>query len=49
MKDSTISFIQFQSTRPMRGATTDHYLLRPYAQFQSTRPMRGATKKVDRG
>ena len=36
---------QFQSTRPMRGATgTSAPWLRVEASFQSTRPMRGATK-----
>ena len=34
----------FQSTRPMRGATTFGVAkISPYELFQSTRPMRGAT------
>ena len=34
----------FQSTRPMRGATTNKAGSAIYAaEFQSTRPMRGAT------
>ena len=33
----------FQSTRPMRGATSNAVKRRQYDLFQSTRPMRGAT------
>ena len=33
----------FQSTRPMRGATTSPPILGIAQRFQSTRPMRGAT------
>ena len=35
--------IQFQSTRPMRGATARWSSWRSSSSFQSTRPMRGAT------
>ena len=41
--------VTFQSTRPMRGATTEkakHDTCNH--QFQSTRPMRGATAKVNK-
>ena len=38
---------QFQSTRPVRGATLTRAGLRPHRwQFQSTRPVRGATVKM---
>ena len=33
----------FQSTRPVRGATTRKDILRHEWEFQSTRPVRGAT------
>ncbi len=41
--------IEFQSTRPARGATAlaDH-LTAQYGMFQSTRPARGATRKMQR-
>ncbi len=35
--------LEFQSTRPMRGATPKRRLTCTMALFQSTRPMRGAT------
>ena len=35
--------ITFQSTRPLRGATSRMAALRLLAAFQSTRPLRGAT------
>ena len=35
--------LEFQSTRPMRGATTVNILFCAHCPFQSTRPMRGAT------
>ena len=35
--------VEFQSTRPMRGATTKLYVYDMEGKFQSTRPMRGAT------
>ena len=35
--------VGFQSTRPMRGATSFRHKCHPGAAFQSTRPMRGAT------
>ena len=43
-----LSTSEFQSTRPMRGATGygKTYALRQYA-FQSTRPMRGATFQIE--
>ena len=34
---------RFQSTRPMRGATLENFILPFMYAFQSTRPMRGAT------
>ena len=35
---------QFQSARPVRGATTStQYCFRQYLRFQSSRPVRGAT------
>ena len=34
---------KFQSTRPVRGATTRKDILRHEWEFQSTRPVRGAT------
>ena len=34
---------EFQSTRPMRGATFSMMQIRSAGMFQSTRPMRGAT------
>ena len=37
---------QFQSTHPLRGATTLLIVLAVYAEFQSTHPLRGATKPV---
>ena len=39
-------FIEFQSTRPMRGATTKMLMMMQGCLFQSTRPMRGATYAV---
>ena len=40
---------EFQSTRPMRGATPARIIsLRPICEFQSTRPMRGATTQQSR-
>ncbi|WP_294343934.1 hypothetical protein, partial [uncultured Selenomonas sp.] len=35
----------FQSTRPVRGATTQDRLPEQFVTFQSTRPVRGATAK----
>ena len=35
--------MQFQSTRPVRGATAARHIASPPVIFQSTRPMRGAT------
>ena len=35
--------LEFQSTRPMRGATSQSRTVRIRYRFQSTRPMRGAT------
>ena len=37
------TFPEFQSTRPMRGATSTVRPTPPRTMFQSTRPMRGAT------
>ena len=37
---------QFQSTRPVRGATTRLQVGRRHGKFQSTRPVRGATTCV---
>ena len=37
------SFFEFQSTRPMRGATQQRHDDAVDDLFQSTRPMRGAT------
>ena len=34
----------FQSTRPVRGATTSNVLTATLSKFQSTRPVRGATR-----
>ena len=34
---------KFQSTRPMRDATTTYQVNKGYYKFQSTRPMRDAT------
>ena len=34
---------EFQSTRPVRGATDDRLSNNPNQMFQSTRPVRGAT------
>ena len=46
----TASFQEFQSTRPLRGATlTAHPFTAARMPFQSTRPLRGATKIVDSG
>ena len=39
---------EFQSTRPMRGATLTPRGQRSESLFQSTRPMRGATAKVNK-
>ena len=39
---------EFQSTRPMRGATDNPTLPRAAREFQSTRPMRGATPVTSR-
>ena len=39
----TARFFKFQSTRPMRGATSCHSRKTAAEIFQSTRPMRGAT------
>ena len=38
---------RFQSTLPMRGATTLQEFVDNYKQFQSTLPMRGATQHVN--
>ena len=38
-----LSIFLFQSTRPMRGATTNQQNTHSQQEFQSTRPMRGAT------
>ena len=35
--------IRFQSTHPLRGATTDSELTAAVIEFQSTHPLRGAT------
>ena len=48
------TFLLFQSTRPMRGATKAHSRNDSRWSFQSTRPMRGATGQsvsgsLDRG
>ena len=40
---AVVGEVQFQSTRPARGATTTPAETRPPALFQSTRPARGAT------
>ena len=40
----SIHSAQFQSTRPMRGATAGNKLPAELSAFQSTRPMRGATE-----
>ena len=38
----------FQSTRPLRGATSDHPWRNLWAWvFQPTRPLRGATRRID--
>ena len=37
---------QFQSTRPLRGATLAISLIKRKMRFQSTRPLRGATAKM---
>ena len=39
---------QFQSTHPVRGATTTRGFRRAVARFQSTHPVRGATLKITR-
>ena len=39
------SLHQFQSTRPLRGATSGRTVLFPTILFQSTRPLRGATSR----
>ena len=44
MRDRTPTrALEFQSTRPVRGATPDDGAELRYNQFQSTRPVRGAT------
>ena len=40
------SWSLFQSTRPMRGATSNAFSASKWVRFQSTRPMRGATSAV---
>ena len=42
-----INSTQFQSTRPVRGATTSGLRTPPTPIFQSTRPVRGATRQED--
>ena len=37
---------KFQSTRPVWGATTRHFMRPPFSPFQSTRPVWGATKHI---
>ena len=37
---------KFQSTRPVKGATTRSQQLRRYEEFQSTRPVKGATSSL---
>ena len=46
--DSWDSSNEFQSTRPMRGATFAHNSILFSKRFQSTRPMRGATPTAKR-
>ena len=40
---STTQIIEFQSTRPVRGATVSNQFFADIYVFQSTRPVRGAT------
>ena len=41
-----IDVAKFQSTHPLRGATSRQEPARPRPQFQSTHPLRGATAKL---
>ena len=43
VSSQTMDFDKFQSTRPMRGATSGKSFCCKVPAFQSTRPMRGAT------
>ena len=42
-QDQITAALVFQSTHPLRGATTGSFLIPRRSRFQSTRPMRGAT------